>query len=78
MRSKRRCRGALLAALLCAPVTARAQFTERLSLGLEGGAGTHLLSPQSSEYGFGYSFGARLALRVVGPVALQAWGGWSS
>ncbi len=76
MRSKRAGFCALSVALLLAPVTARAQFAERLSFGLEGAAGTHLLDPQSSEYGFGFSGGARLGLRVAGPVAIQLFGAY--
>lgn len=76
MRSWRRGSLILTGALLLAPVTAHAQFAERLSFGLEGGAGTQLLSPQSSEYGFGFSGGARFALRLAGPVALQAFGAY--
>ncbi len=76
MRSRRRGSFVLTGALLLAPVTASAQFTERLSFGLEGGAGTQLLAPQSAEYGFGFNGGARLAVRLAGPVALQAFGAY--
>ncbi|MFO0645911.1 MAG: OmpA family protein [Polyangiales bacterium] len=76
MRSRPRRSFFLTGALLLAPVTASAQFTERLSFGLEGGAGTQLLAPQSSEYGFGFTGGARLAVRLAGPVALQAFGSY--
>ncbi len=78
MRSRPRGSFILTGALLLAPVTARAQFAERLSFGLEGGAGTQLLAPQSSEYGFGFTGGARLAVRLAGPVALQAFGSYWS
>ncbi len=76
MRSRPRGTSLLVGALLVAPVTAHAQFLERLSFGLEGGAGTHLLEPQSNEYGFGFSGGARLAVRLAGPVALHAFGSY--
>jgi hypothetical protein len=78
MRSKRSGSFVLASALVLAPVTARAQFVERLSLGLEGAAGTQLLEPQATEYGFGFSGGARLALRVAGPLAIQLFGSYWS
>ncbi len=69
---------ALTSALALSPLTARAQFAERLSLTLEGGAGTQLTAPQSSEYGFGYAGSARVAVRIAGPVALQGFAGYWS
>jgi len=62
--------------LLCLPAAAHAQFAERLSLGIEGAASTHLLAPQSSEYGFGFLVGGRGAVRLAGPLALQVFGSY--
>ncbi len=72
--------GVGLAVAVCIGVTpsaAYAQFTERLSLGLEGSASTHLLAPQSDQYGFGFQAGGRFALRVAGPVAIHLFGSYA-
>jgi hypothetical protein len=58
------------------PSIAHAQFAERLSLSIEGSASTHLLAPQSTEYGFGFLVGGRGAIRLAGPVALQVYGSY--
>jgi len=67
---------ALAGCALGLPTAAHAQFAERLSLSVEGAASTHLLAPQSSEYGFGFLVGGRAAVRIAGPVAIQVYGAY--
>lgn len=65
---------ALVAALSLAalPREASAQLLQRLSLHLEGSLGSQLTAPQSERFGLGYGVGGRLAVRVIGPLAVQA------
>ena len=58
----------LAAALALAPGAARAQVTDRLAVHVEGVVGTLLGSPDRDLYGLGVGFGARPAVRVVGPL----------
>jgi len=58
-------------ALVALPREPNAQPLRRVSLHLEGAVGGQLTAPQSERFGLGYGVGGRVAVRIVGPLAVQ-------
>lgn len=65
-------KGALVASLLAAPAAAHAQFAQRFTVSLHGGAGALLSDPHAGTTAVGGGGGLRLGLRLFGPLHLHA------